>query len=144
MDIDDMEAAQMDADLQFPLRVQQIFTEIHVEYPEKIDDRDFYVLSCAREGQPAAKLYFDEQSSLLVRVVRYSESPLGLDPTQIDYADYRDVDGVQVPFRVTRSQPESSSTIQIEEVHQNVLIDNNKFLRPSSGLKTGGEINSRD
>jgi photosynthetic reaction center cytochrome c subunit len=144
MDIDDIEVAQMNADLQFPLRVRQIFTEIHVEYPEKIDDRDFYVLSCAKEGQPAAKFYFDEQSNLLVRVVRYSESPLGLDPTLIDYADYRDVDGVQVPFRVTRSRPESSSTIQIEEVHQNVLIDNSKFLRPSSGPKTGEEINPRD
>ncbi|MGB6198574.1 MAG: c-type cytochrome [Candidatus Acidiferrales bacterium] len=127
----DVGAARMDADLQFPLHVQQVFPELHVEYPEKIGDRETNVLFCVSEGQPAAKLYFDEQSNLLVRVVRYAESPLGLDPTQLDYADYRDVDGVQVPFRITLSQPGSSSTIQIDEVQQNVPIDAVKFARPS-------------
>jgi hypothetical protein len=42
------------------------------------------------------KLYFDPQSGLLLRLVRYTESSLGLNPTQIDYADYRDVAGAFV------------------------------------------------
>ncbi|MGB6431389.1 MAG: c-type cytochrome [Candidatus Acidiferrales bacterium] len=125
-------AARMDSDLQFPLRVQQIFPEVRVEYPEKIGDREAYVLSCVTQGQPAVKLYFDEQSNLLLRVLRYVESPLGLDPTQIDYADYRDVDGVQVPFRVTIAQPGSTSIIQIDDVQQNIPIDDIKFAKPSS------------
>jgi len=128
----EIEAAQMDANLQFALRVQELFPELHVEYPEKVGDREAYVLLCVMEGQPAAKLYFDEQSNLLLRVVRYADSPLGLDPTQIDYADYRDVGGVQVPFRVTLSQPGSSSTMQIEQVQQNVSIDGTKFAKPAS------------
>jgi photosynthetic reaction center cytochrome c subunit len=128
----DMEAARMDADLHFLLHIQQMFPELRVEYPEKIGDREVYLLFCIREGQPATKFYFDEQSGLLVRLVRYAESPLGLDPEQIDYADYRDVDGVQVPFRVTLSQLGSSSTIQIDEVHQNVPIDDTKFAKPPS------------
>jgi outer membrane lipoprotein-sorting protein len=128
----EIEAARMDADLQFALRVQELFPELHVEYPEKIGDREVYVLLCVKEGQPAAKLYFDEQTNLLLRVVRYADSPLGLDPTQIDYGDYRDVDGVQVPFRVTLSQPGSSSTIQIDQVQQNVSIDETKFAKPAS------------
>jgi outer membrane lipoprotein-sorting protein len=125
-------AAQMDADLHFALRVQEMFPEVHVEYPEKVGDREAYVLLCVKGDQPAAKLYFDEQSNLLLRAVRYADSPLGLDPTQIDYADYRDVDGVQVPFRVTVSQPGSSSTIQIDQVQQNVAIDDTRFAKPAS------------
>jgi photosynthetic reaction center cytochrome c subunit len=50
----------------------------------------------------------------------------------MDYADYRDVDGVQVPFRVTFSQPGSSSTIQIDAIQQNVSIDNARFSKPPS------------
>ena len=69
------------------------------------------------------KLYFDEQSGLLVRLVRYAESPLGRAPTQIDYGDYRDVDGVETPFRWTVAQPDGSSTIQLEQVQQNVPIE---------------------
>jgi photosynthetic reaction center cytochrome c subunit len=128
----DLEAARMDADLHFPLHIQQIFPELRVEYPEQIGDREAYVLFCIRDGQPPVKLYFDEQSNLLLRLVRYAESPLGLNHAQIDYADYREVDGVQVPFRLILSQAGHSSTIQIEEMHQNVPIDDAKFAKPAS------------
>jgi photosynthetic reaction center cytochrome c subunit len=120
-------AAAMDADLQFPLHIQQIFPELCAQYPEKIGDREVYVLLGSEPGQPPAKIYFDEQSGLLVRVVRFSDSPLGLNPTQTDYSDYRSIDGVQIPFLRIVSQPNSVETIQIEEVQQNLPIDNKKF-----------------
>jgi photosynthetic reaction center cytochrome c subunit len=126
----DIAAARMDADLQFPLHIQQLFPELRLEYPEKIADREAYLLLAIREGQPPVKLYFDEQSSLLIRMVRYAETPLGRNPTQIDYADYREVDGVQTPFRVTTSQPGNTSTIQFDEVQQNLPIDPAKFAKP--------------
>jgi photosynthetic reaction center cytochrome c subunit len=126
-------AARMDADLQFPLHIQQIFPELRVEYPEEINGHEAYVLVGIREGQPPVKLYFDKQSSLLVRLVRYAESPLGRIPSQIDYADYRDADGVKVPFRVTISEPGSISIFQIDQVRQNIQIDDAVFARPRSG-----------
>jgi photosynthetic reaction center cytochrome c subunit len=126
----DMEAARLDADLHFALHIRQIFQELRVEYPEKIGDRQTYVLFCVREGQPPMKLYFDNRSGLLVRLVRYSESPLGRNPTQIDYADYRNVDGLQVPFRLTISEPGGRSTLQIDTVQQNVTIDDARFAKP--------------
>jgi photosynthetic reaction center cytochrome c subunit len=126
----DVVAARMDADLQFPLHIQQTFPELRQEYPEKLDDRDAYLLLAIREGQPPVRLYFDEQSGLLIRMVRYAETPLGRNPTQIDYADYRAVDGVQIPFRVTTSQPGNTSTIQFDTVQQNAPIDPAKFAKP--------------
>jgi photosynthetic reaction center cytochrome c subunit len=102
----------LDADLQFPLHIRQYYSELHVEYPQKIDGRENYMLLCVRENQPPAKFYFDAQSSLLVRLVRYKESALGLNPEQIDYSDYRNVHGLQLPFRITISEPTSNSTIQ--------------------------------
>ncbi len=83
-----------------------------------------------RQGQPPVQLYFDEQSGLLLRELRYAESPLGLNPTQIDYADYRDVDGVKTPFRWTIARPSGRFTIQLEQVKQNVPIDDAKFVKP--------------
>ncbi len=127
-----LEAARMDADLQFPLHIQQMFPELRVEYPEEIAGRKAFVLFAIRKGQPPTKFYFDQESSLLVRLVRYVDSPLGLNPQQIDYADYRDVDGVQVPFRLTFSQPGNSSTVQIEVVRQNVPVDPARFSKPST------------
>ncbi len=126
----EMEAKRMDADLQFPLHIQQMFPELRVEYPERIAGREAFVLFAIRQGQPPVKLYFDEQSSLLVRLLRYSDSPIGLNPEQIDYADYREVDGVQVPFRLIFSQPGNSSAIQFEDVRQNVPVDPVEFSKP--------------
>jgi photosynthetic reaction center cytochrome c subunit len=76
------------------------------------------------------KLYFDEQTGLLIRLVRYAASPLGVVPTQIDYSDYRDVAGVQTPFRWTVAQTDRSSTTQLEEVQPNVPIDDGRFSKP--------------
>jgi hypothetical protein len=127
----ELEAAQIDADLHFPLHIKQMFSELHVEYPEKIRDREAYVISAASEGKPPVKFYFDEESGLLVRLVRYAVSPLGLIPTNIDYGDYRDVDGVEIPFRWTMAQADGSSTIQLEQMQQNVPIDDTKFAKPT-------------
>jgi photosynthetic reaction center cytochrome c subunit len=130
MDDADLAAAQMDADLHFPLHIHQMFPELRVGYPEKIEGREADLLIAKRQGQPPVELYFDRQSSLLVRLVRYAESPLGRNPCRIDYADYRDVDGVQVPFRLTVSQPGSTSTTQVKQVQQNVPIDEARFAKP--------------
>jgi photosynthetic reaction center cytochrome c subunit len=137
-------AARIDSDLQFPLHIQQLFSELRVEYPEKINDRDVYVLVCIRAGQPPVDLYFDRESSLLVRLVRYADSPLGRIPTQIDYADYREVDGVQVPFRVTLTQPRSSSRFQVEQVRQNIQVDDARFARPSADQAPGSSDGHRE
>jgi hypothetical protein len=126
----DIEAAGVDADLEFPLHLQQMFPELRVEYPENIQEREANVLYGIKEGQPAAKFYFDAQSGLLIRLLRYAQSPLGLDPTQIDYSDYREVDGVQVPFHLTFSQPGSDWTLEIQEIRQNVPIDDDRFAKP--------------
>jgi photosynthetic reaction center cytochrome c subunit len=67
---------------------------------------------------------------LLLRLVRYAETPLGRNPTQIDYADYRDVNGVKVPFRWTLARPGNRFTIQIEQTQQNVPVEDAKFAPP--------------
>jgi photosynthetic reaction center cytochrome c subunit len=128
----DLDAAQMDADLRFPLHIKQAFDELRVEYPENVGGREAYVISCKKVGRPPVKLYFDEQSGLLVRLVRFAQSPLGLVPTQIDYEDYRTLEGVQTPYHWTVARPGESTSIQLEQVRQNISIDDARFGRPAS------------
>jgi photosynthetic reaction center cytochrome c subunit len=127
----DLDAARLDADLQFPLHIRQVFPELRVEYPEILDSREVNVILGIREGQPPWRFFFDVESGLLVRILRYADTPLGLDPTQIDYSDYRVVDGLQIPHMWKISNSEGESIIEIEEVRQNVLIDDGEFLPPT-------------
>lgn len=130
---DALDESRMDADLHFPLHIQQMFADLRVEYPEKVNSREAFVVSCVNVGKPAAKLYFDQQSALLLRLVRYAESPLGLIPTQIDYSDYRDVGEVKTAFLWSVAQPGGErTTIQWERVQENVPIDVAKFAKPKS------------
>ena len=126
------EAARLDADFYFATHIKEIFSGFRVGRPDKIDDRPAYTLICMRQGQPPVRLYFDQSSGLLLRQVRYTDTPVGRNPTQIDYADYREVDGVKVPFRWTLARVNGRFTIQIQEAKQNVDIDDAKFAKPAA------------
>jgi photosynthetic reaction center cytochrome c subunit len=126
----DVDAAAMDADLQFAVHLKGMFSETRLRGTEKIGDHEAYEVVGRREGKTPLRLYFDEQSGLLVRLVRFGETPLGRLPTQIDYADYREADGVKIPFRWALARPGGRFTIQISDVKQNVPVDDAKFVKP--------------
>jgi len=123
-------SARLDADLHFPVHVKTLYPKFKVDSGEKIDGHDTYLVMEYDEGRAPLRLYFDTQTGLLLRLVRYAQSPLGLNPTQIDYADYREADGVKVPFRWTISRPGNRFSIQVEEIKQNVPVDDAKFVAP--------------
>ena len=124
------DAARIDADLYFPAHVETLYQKFRVEAGEKIDGHETFLVVGRSEGQPPLRLYFDKESGLLLRLVRYAETPLGRNPTQIDYADYRDANGVKIPFRWTLARPGNRFTIQVEQVQQNVPVDDAKFVTP--------------
>jgi hypothetical protein len=64
-------------------------------------------------------------------MVRYAESPLGRNPTQIDYADYRNAGGAKTPYKWTLSRPNGRFTVQITEAQANIPIDAVRFVKPS-------------
>jgi photosynthetic reaction center cytochrome c subunit len=127
----DIDGASMDADLHFAAHLKGMFRDAKVRGTEKVGDHDAYLVIGQREGKPPLRLYFDEQSGLLMRLVRYGETPLGLLPTQIDYADYRETGGVKIPFRWTLARPGGRFTIQVSEAKENVPVDDAKFARPA-------------
>ena len=125
-------ATRLDATLLFPSDLKRLFKEFKVASLDKIDGKDAVKVVATSEGYPPAELWFDAQSGLVVRLMRYAATPLGWNPTQIDYADYRAADGVTVPFRWTVGRPSGRFTIQVDESKQNVPVDDKTFEKPSS------------
>jgi len=122
--------ARIDADLYLPAHLKTLYQKFQVNAGDKIDGHEIYMVVGQTEGQPPLRLYLDKESGLLLRLIRYAETPLGRNPTQIDYTDYRDADGVKMPFRWTLARPGNRFTIQIEQVQQNVPVDDAKFAPP--------------
>jgi hypothetical protein len=128
----DIDASRMDADLHLSLGLTKLRGELKVERSAKIDDQDALMISAQRPGQPPVEMYFDTQTNLLTRLVRYAESPLGRNPTQIDYSDYRDVAGVKVPFQWTSATPTGRFSIHLESAQANIAVPNDKFQKPAT------------
>jgi hypothetical protein len=127
----DLDGLRVDAELSFPARIKQIATSWRVGRPVAIDDRDVQVVQGTGAGGVTATLFFDAENGLLVRQVRYVESPVGRIPTQVDYSDYRDVSGVKLPFKWTVTWLDGRDHIELSEVRTNVPVEAARFARPA-------------
>ena len=130
MTASEREAARIDAELYFPARVRELYKEFRVRPGEPIDGRATLVVMAREASRPALRLCFDKESGLLLRQLRFAETPLGRNPTQIDYSDYKEIDGVKIPYRWTLTRPNGSFTITVDQVQQNVPIDEKLFVPP--------------
>jgi photosynthetic reaction center cytochrome c subunit len=123
-------AASLDAEFYFPLRIKELYPALRVGLPEMIAGVSCDTLVGNSEGHPPIRLYFARDTGLLIRMVRYAETPLGRLPTQIDYADYRATNGVKTPFRWTLSRPSGRFSIQVAEIQANIAVDDTRFSKP--------------
>jgi photosynthetic reaction center cytochrome c subunit len=132
---DDLDGVKLEAEVFFPERIKQALGKWRVGFPAEIDDRPVQVLQGTSAGGALATLYFDSESGLLVRLLHYAGSPVGRMPTQVDYADYRDVSGVKMPFRWKVTWLDGVETVELSNVQPNVPIDAVKFARPAPSAR---------
>ncbi|HKW17672.1 MAG TPA: c-type cytochrome [Terriglobales bacterium] len=135
----EVEGTRLDANLQFALDLNKIFTEVKTVKATEIGGRDALMITGQRQGMPPIDLYFDKQSGLLIRMVRYGQSPLGLNPVQVDYSDYRDVAGVKVAFHLVSSTPTGHTNLQLESARANVDIPPTTFQKPTAAPPAAGK-----
>jgi len=126
----ELDGTRLDAQLSFPGQIKQVLTNLHAGFPDSINGHDVDVVQGTGARGLLATLYFDKQSGLLVRLVRYSRSPIGRVPTQVDYSDYRDVGGIKFPFQYTFSWLDGKDAFKLSDVKTNVAIDAGKFEKP--------------
>jgi hypothetical protein len=146
----DLDGARFDAQLSFPGQIKSILTNLKSAPPTTITDLPAPTSQSALQQGSAANqnhvvdvvqgtgprgllvtLYFDQQTGLLLRELRYGASPIGRVPTQIDFADYRDVNGIKLPFRLTYAWLDGRDSIILDQIQTNVAVDDAKFGRPA-------------
>jgi photosynthetic reaction center cytochrome c subunit len=149
----ELAGAKLDAELTFPGQIKQVLTGLRVSLPLTISDlpgpssqtstetgtgigKDRLVDVVQGNGPDGllATMFFDQQSHLLIRIIRYAKSPIGRVPTQVDYSDYREVNGVKIPFHMTFAWLDGRDAIQLSDVKVNVPIAAARFGKPS-GVK---------
>jgi outer membrane lipoprotein-sorting protein len=95
-----------------------------------IDDKPVDVVQGTQADDTPVKFYFDKETGLLLRLVRYTNTRLGFNPTQMDFADYRTVSGVKMPFKLTTTWTDGRSIIELSELRANAPVDAARFATP--------------
>ena len=127
----DLQQARLDAQLAFPGQLKQALTGWRAGFPSvTIDGRTLDVISGNMADGSRVKLYFDKQTGLLARQVRYANTLVGTIPSHVTYSDYRAVDGVKIPFQWQVTWVDGQSTIKLTSVQPNAAIDPAKFSKP--------------
>lgn len=109
---------------------KQEYSRLQVNGIEKIAGRDAYRVLGWRPGGGADRLYFDAQSGLLLRVSGRIETALGSLPEETNYQDYREVNGLQVPFTIQIHHFDASNYTW-EKIEANVPLDDSRFEKPA-------------
>ena len=122
--------ARFEAIMSFPAGIQKAYAQWQA-MPITLDGRNVQVLQGTNPGELPVNLYFDEESGLLVRTLRWSRTVVGTIPTQTDYSDYRDVAGIKMPFHMRVTWTNGQNMIELAEVRPNAAIDAARFARPA-------------
>ena len=125
----ELDGMRIEAELTFPARIKQALRDVRVGDPVSINDRDAQVVQGRTAAGTLVTLYFDAETALLTRLMRYTDSPIGRIVTQYDYGDYRPVDGVRIPFTWTRTWLDGRSVFRLTDVRPNVPIPADRFAR---------------
>jgi photosynthetic reaction center cytochrome c subunit len=128
----DLDAATLDAEFAFPAGIKQYLSGWHAGFPSiNVDDHDVVTVEGTAPQGSRVKLFFDKDSGLLIRMVRFTKTVLGPNPSEVDYADYRDVAGVKIPFKWTVTWTDGRSEFEMTDIQPNVPIDGAKFGKPA-------------
>jgi photosynthetic reaction center cytochrome c subunit len=131
----DFDGVRLESILAFPGGLKQALTAWRTGFPTtSIDDRPVQVVQAMLSGT-RVKLFFDKETGLLTRAVRYSKTIVGPVPVEIDFSDYRAVAGVKLPFQWKLTWTGGQSTYILDDVKPNVAIDPAKFGRPTAAAK---------
>ena len=108
-------------------------TKIVLAGKEKVGDKDAYVLSVTSPGGAASRVWIDATSFLPVKSSTTIDTPETGPLEQVaEFADYRDVDGVKVPFKLTTVTAVQSFTVTVKSVAHNVKVDPALFTKPAA------------
>jgi hypothetical protein len=124
------EGAKLDAALAFPGQLKQSLTNWRVGFSTTVDGKDVRVVQGTGPSGLIGTFYFDKESGLLIRMVRYTNSAVGRVPTQIDYSDYRPVAGVMMPFKWSYAWVSGREEFSMTDIQPNVAVDAAKFGKP--------------
>ena len=91
-----------------------------------------------KSGKPTNEFY-DKASHLLVKETSTTASPMGEVQVEEFPSDYKTVDGILIPFKITQKVLTQEIVIKVAEIKHNVELPADAFKRPGGGDEPGSK-----
>jgi hypothetical protein len=131
LDAKEVTSVKREADLFRYLKLNQTYPQMRVLSKEKIGGREVWVVGATSRDESRERLYFDAQTGLLIRKYVTFKTAFGGIPEVTDFEDYRDVNGIRLPFTIKWSRPPYGYVRRFSEIGVNASIDPVKFKPPA-------------
>jgi hypothetical protein len=116
------------------VHLKTLYFELNAAPPEEVDGVKMDVI-IAPNDIGATKFYFDHSTHLLTRIDETGEASAYYKQT-IEFLNYKDVDGVRLPFRIVHSTTEpgkNTEDLRISQIRQNIDLKPEIFSKPTEG-----------
>ncbi|HYT49871.1 MAG TPA: c-type cytochrome [Pyrinomonadaceae bacterium] len=117
------------------LKLKEQYASMRFGGRDKIGDRNALIVIGTTPEKKRERLFFDAENGLLLRRITYMETVIGIIPDQTDFEDYRDVDGVKLPFTIRVSSVDAGNPYivrKLAEIKLNAPVDDSKFVMPAA------------
>ena len=106
-------------------------TKIELTGKEKIGDADAYVLLMTPAKGSATRVWIDATTYQGVKMVSSFDTPeTGPLEQTVTLSDFREVDGIKVPFKLVGVSAAQTFTLVVTKVEHNVTVDPARFAKP--------------
>jgi hypothetical protein len=122
-----LRSSTMNAELFF----EQNYPTIETLGVEDVAGKPAYKVRMKPKNGPESIGFFDQASGLMVKQTTTMKSPMGEIPSVTLIEDYRDVDGVKVPFKTRQQVMGMEQVIAFESVKHNTDVAADKFEPPA-------------
>lgn len=124
---------EKDADIYNSGKIKSLYESMRLEGNAQLNGRNVYLVEGKPAKGPAEKLLFDAQTGLLLRWDMVRRDPKrGNVFVKVSLDDYREVDGVKVPFNLRFAFESSELRMTVDELQHNVPLEDAMFKKPST------------
>ncbi len=124
----ELEALNLEADMNFMSDPAAFGVKLSYEGIEKVDGKDAYKVKMELPSGLKWYALFDTESGLKVQEQREIQTPQGSGTQTITYGDYKDVNGVKYPFKITQAFGGQSVDVTVSSIKVNKGLSDDLFI----------------
>jgi len=126
----EMSEVENDSEVYNASRIRNLYDRMKLDKKARLSGRDVYIVEGQPTKGPAEKLFFDVENGLLVRWDMARRQADRRVFVKVYLNDYRDIDGVKIPFNVRMAFELFDFSLIVDEMQHNVEINDAIFRRP--------------